>query len=183
MNFPRVPVLAALALLLGCGDSFDPVVLPVPETPEEETLADFVAGDPQDPPAFDLITAIPVRVDLSPAWDFLFAIGQDGSPELRPRGMVTGVDSDAGLQPASAAFEAIEEAPQEGYERRSAVLVAEGDVLFAVSRRDPSFVSLRCRRFAKLEILGIDLEARTLTFRHLINPNCERRTLVPGAQE
>ena len=80
-------------------------------------------------------------------------------------------------------FDALREAPESGYTNLEAVPVAVGDVFAVRSRRDPAFGNVRCRRFAKMEILAIDMGEGTVTFRHLRNPNCEKRTLVPGAEE
>ena len=63
------------------------------------------------------------------------------------------------------------------------VPVSVGDVFAARSRRDPAFGSVRCRHFAKIEVLGIDPDEGTVSLLHLVNPNCEKRTLVPGAVE
>ena len=92
-------------------------------------------------------------------------------------------DEDAGLQRMSVPFEALREAPESGYTHVDSLPAAVGDVFAVQSRRDPAFGTIRCRRFAKVEVLEIDAAAGTFSFRHLVNPNCEQRTLVPGAEE
>lgn len=143
-------------------------------------LADHRTGPLQTASAFDVLGGRVARVDQTDAWDFLFFITEEGEPQLRPFGAVTGRASDAGLQKVASSFEGLRVAPEEGYERAASVPIAEGDVLAAVSRRDPTLQVIRCRRFAKLEILEVDLAGGRLRFRHLINPNCELRGLVPG---
>lgn len=172
--------LAAVALGLGCGDAFERLLGPVPEEPTEVTLVDFRTGPLTEPSAFDLIGARAVRVDQTSQWDFLYFLLAAGVAELRPFEAVTGSFSEAGLQKVSTSFEATTLAPEEGYLTDEPVAVEEGDVLVVRSRRDPAFAGLRCRRFGKLEILRVEPATATLTFRHLINPNCERRGLVPG---
>ncbi|MFQ5889269.1 MAG: hypothetical protein ACE5JR_04355 [Gemmatimonadota bacterium] len=178
----RAISIAALLGALGCGRDFSPVLVALPEEPEEATLTDFLTGDLGDPAAFDLVIGESVRTDLVLGWDFVFFLPSGGVPEFRLRGQILNEDSDAGLRRASRSFDAIQEAPDSGYVRDRTVPIAVGDVFFAVSRRDPTFGSLRCRHFAKLEILALDAAESTVTFRHLINPNCEQRSLVPGAE-
>lgn len=177
----RVAPLAACAAvwLAACGDPLEPVLQPLPDEPGEATLTDFRLGPLRSPAAFDLLTQEEVRTDQTFGWDFLFEIDSSGTPVLRPRGEVTGLSSDAGLQVSSTSFEQLTFAPSQGYVSDQPLSVAIGDVLAVVSRRDLSFGTVRCRRFAKIEILDIDLSALTLTFRHMVNPNCERLELTP----
>lgn len=176
----RVLVCLAGAAILACGSPFEGLLLPVPLVPTEATLTDFRTGPLHEPSAYDLIREVTSRVDQGPNWDFLFELDEAGEPLLSPFGAVTGEPSDAGLQRTPLSFEEIVEAPREGYATHASIAVTEGDVLFAVSRRDPALGGIRCRRFAKLRILAIDAEAGTLTFEQLTNPNCEVTGLVPG---
>jgi len=175
-------VIAAIAGSAGCGSSTEPVLIPIPDETEEATLADVSGSTLTDPSAFDVITGQAVRTDQFSGWDFLFEIQDDGSAVLWPREAVTEEDPDAGLQLSSRTFEDLVEAPEEGYSTSESVSVAVGDVFAVRSRRDPAYGSIRCRRYAKLEILDLDAAGGTVTFRHLVNPNCEKRKLVPGAE-
>lgn len=176
----RVPLaLALLAALAACQDTTGPT-RSVPEQPTEVTLFDFRTAELRDPAAFDLIASIPVRTDQSSGWDFLFVIADDGTPRLHPRSVIVDRPTEAGLQKVEPSFSDLRAAPAEGYEREAPVPIAVGDVLAAVSRQDPTTFRF-CRRFGKLEVLSIDPAAGTVTLKHLINPNCENRTLVPGA--
>lgn len=168
-------VIAAVALQ-ACFDSTGPNLRDVPEEPSEVTVFDFSSSSVRDPSAFDIVSAQTVRIDQSAGWDFLFAVGDDGTPELRPRSQVTDSETDSGLQVSETGFEALGEAPEGGYTTASAVAVEEGDVLAGRSRQAP------CRQFMKMEVLSVSIAEGTLTFRHLVNPNCERRNLVPGTR-
>lgn len=175
---------ALAVLLLGaaawaCGSTFGLNRVPVPEQPTEATLSDFRTSGLRDASAFDVLTALPVRTDLSASWDFLYYVLPDGTAQLRPRNVVLGGSSDAGLQHSDQAFDAISQAPDGGYTTDRPVVIAKGDVLTGVSRADPGFAT-RCRHFFKMEIESIDATAGTVTFKTLINPNCEQRILVPG---
>ena len=71
------------------------------------------------------------------------------------------------------------EAPIEGYVLSEPMPISVGDVLVARSRTDASSF-LSCSRYAKLEVLDIDLLQGNVTFRHLSNPNCGDTVLEPG---
>lgn len=171
-------LLFAVALVAACDDPFAAFLQDVPEEPVETTLFDFIGRRLEDPPAFDVLSSTRARVDLTSSWDFLFRI-ENGEPQLAPFSVVTDSVTDAGLQVATTSFEAIQEAPKGGYQIAEPTPIAVGDVLFARSRADPA-QGLLCSRYAKLEVLDIDLASGTLTFRYLANPNCGDVVLVPG---
>lgn len=174
------PSLAGLVAWTGCGDAFEQLLGPVPLQPTRVELVDFRTGPLQTSSAFDVVGRRAVRVDQTSGWDFLFFVTEEGTPELRPFEAVTGTLQESGMQKVDVTFEGLTLAPQDGYVRTEPIPIAEGDVLAVVSRRDPAFGGIRCRRYAKIEVLGIDIAAGSLTFQHLINPNCEVRGLVPG---
>ncbi|MEN8143400.1 MAG: hypothetical protein ABFS14_00480 [Gemmatimonadota bacterium] len=163
------------ALLTGCSDTLGTTLIPNPTEPTEVSLFDFNNGSLLDPSAYDLLNDVPVRTDQIANWDFLFALAPDGSATLEPRSAVTGEESDAALQLSSDTFNGITLAPTDGYST-GALAVQEGDVLFAVSRRNPVF-QLRCRLFAKFEVLSIDTDALEMRLRFVRNPNCEQTDL------
>ena len=175
--------LAAIVVASACGSSTEPVLIPVPDETREAELVDVSMGAIAEPSAFDVITAETVRTDQFSGWDFLFQITEDDAAVLWPRAAVVEEDLDAGLQQVFVDFDALREAPEDGYTNLESVPIAVGDVFAVRSRRDPAFGTVRCRRFAKIEILEIDMTAGTVSFEHLRNPNCEKRTLVPGAEE
>ncbi|WP_419161837.1 hypothetical protein [Candidatus Palauibacter sp.] len=183
---PRNPILHArlLAALvftlatLACDDPFAAFLGDVPLAPTEVTLYDYVTARLEDPPAFDVVLAIPARVDQTLNWDFLFQI-RGGVPELVPFSAATDSVTDSGLRITSERFEALLEAPEDGYTLNAPVTVRAGDVLIARSRVDPTQF-LACSRYAKLHILAIDPDEGTITFRHLANPNCGDTVLEPG---
>ena len=170
----------AAVTLLACDDTTGPGFGDVPEEPSETTIFDFRSSSVRDPSAFDIVEGRPVRTDQSTGWDFLFALQTDGTARLRPRNQVLGSGAASGLQPVQSSFEDLDEAPEGGYVTGSAVAVEEGDVLAGRSRQDPSF-GIGWQHFMKMEVLTVDRDAGTLTFRHLINPACDRRNLVPGS--
>lgn len=165
--------------VLGCEDSLGPREAPNPSEPTETTLHDFLTAEIRQPSAFDVLGAEPVRTDQTPAWDYLFYIPQGGVPEFRPRALVLDASAASGLRRVDRGFEALEQAPEGGYVTDRPVELVEGEVYALRSRQSPGF-SISCRKFGKMEVLDVDATAGTVTFRHLINPNCENRSLVPG---
>lgn len=180
MRHTLVPIAAALLGLVACGDTFEPVVAPNPAAPTEVTLYDFYTGALQDPSAFDLITGQPVRTDRTVGWDFLLLFDPELGVSVRTRGGFLEEPDEAGAQIAGLGFEELVIAPEDGYVQEEPIAIAPGDVLVVRSRKDPVYGSVRCRYFGKFEVLAVDAEAASVTVRHLINPNCERRSLEPG---
>jgi len=179
----RASLYGATAIAVAaCGGSTAPDTLANPDEPTEAVLYDFTDQGVRNPSAFDIIASSPVRLDSNTRWDFVFQIRSDGTAVLRPRATITDeIRLDAGLVKGSLTFDELRSAPAAGYERVRATTIEEGDVLAMQSQRDPNLQPVRCRRYGKMEILSIDLAAGTVTFQHLINPNCENRNLVPGA--
>lgn len=162
-------------ILAGCGDPFGAGTRPVPPVPTTVSVSDFRAGPLREPSAFSVEEGRAVRVDQSSNWDFVYFQAEGGAPQLRPRGMILQEPSDAGLQRVESSFEGLTEAPEEGYVTDAPVAADSGAVIAFRSRQDPDFGGLRCRRFGKLEVTSVDPEVRTITFRHIINPNCGNR--------
>ncbi len=178
MRLIRSSVLILAFQFVACDDPFAALLNPVPETPGEVTLVDFRTGALQDPSAFDLLFQIAVRVDQTSQWDFAYVV-TDAKHQLLPFGALADSLTDAGFVRVQDSFEGLEEAPEEGYTIGDPTTIAEGDVLAVRSRNDSnSFIF--CRRYAKIQILDIDTELNHVTFRFLVNPNCEDRVLIPG---
>lgn len=177
-----VVVAVGLCVWSACDGATGPTFAPVPEEAGEATLSDFETASPRTATAFDAVAARPARPAQTSAWDFVFAIGSDGSPELRPRGVIVGEERGTrpGLQVVDRSFSDLQTAPDQGYVTDAPVEVGAGDVLAGRSRQDPSF-GINCPHFYKLEIVEVDREEGSVTFRHLVNPACSRRNLVPGS--
>lgn len=180
----RGPGIRALMIVLtiaasACDDPFEALLRPVPDEPSEATLTDLRTGRLQDPPAFDLLFGLAVRIDLTDQWDFVYRVTEAGGAQLLPFGALADSTSEAGLQATGDAFEGVRTAPADGYLQGEPIPIAEGDVFIARTRRDPAQL-FRCRRYAKLQILDVDAAQGRVTFQYLVNPNCEDRVLVPG---
>ena len=176
-------VAVAAVGLAGCGETIDQILIPVPDETLDATLVDFSGGSVTEPSAFDVISGEGVRTDQLEGWDFVLDMPPEGGTSLWPRSTLVDQDSDSGLQHVATTFEGLTEAPESGYVTSESLTIQVGDVLAMRSRRDPIFGNVRCRRFGKMEVLEIDAAAGTMSFRFLVNPNCEKRTLEPGAEE
>jgi len=80
--------LAVVAGLTACGGSTEPILIPIPDEPDESVLVDVRTGAISDPSAFDIITGDAVRTDQFSGWDFVFQVADDGSNLLWPRSAV-----------------------------------------------------------------------------------------------
>lgn len=119
-----------------------------------------------------------VRTDLTTNFDFVYFF--DGGRHLLLPLDVVGLgsrSSNPGLQSSTASFDAIVNPPTGGYIADDSVAVAVGNVLIARSR---IACSLSVPQYGKMEILGFDDLARTMTFRVVANTNCGFRELGPG---
>lgn len=179
-----LPVLAALVAAAGaCGDSTEPVLIPLPEEPTQVVVYDFVTGDLLDPSAFDVITRSVVRTDKVSGWDFVYFEDEQLGPVIVTRGAyIQDDDEKAGAVVTVLSFDLITEAPDDGYISQEPLPISPGDVFIVRSRSDDAFGSLRCRRYGKFSVDAIDSELGTLTFSHFINPNCENRNLDSGGE-
>lgn len=172
----------ALAVVVAaCGDSTEPVQIPLPEEATEATVADFISGDILDPSGFDVITRSVIRTDQVTGWDFVYLRDEELGPALVTRGSyILDEDEQSGVQVVSVAFDDLLEAPESGYITSEPIPIAQGDVFVTRSRDDEAFGNLRCRYFGKFSVDEIDDELGFMTFSHLINPNCESRNLNPA---
>jgi hypothetical protein len=171
---------ALLAAAVACSDSNG---LPDPTFTNVERFETLYAltGTPIGTPSgYALSGSLRIRTDLSIDFDFAYSIEPDGRPVLVPRAAL-GIEPNASLQPglqsSSASFEAITEAPSNGYITDQVVPIAVGDRFLVRSRIT---CAIGVPKYAKLEVILIDENARTVTFRILTNDNCGYKGLEPG---
>jgi hypothetical protein len=172
----------AAAVLAACGD---PNALPDPNI---ENVVDTVSvsalteTDIQLPSAISLAGPRPVRTDLSADFDFAFDI-RGGVPVLVPKAGLNFPASglQPGLQRPDVPFAEIKEGALNGYTTRDTLQIAVGDVFMARSRVVCS--SLNLPIYGKLEVIGVDLVARTATVQVLADQNCGYVGLLPGLPE
>jgi hypothetical protein len=173
-------VIALLLTATACSDSND---LPDPtltNVERSETLYALVGTPVSTPSAYALEGSRRVRTDLSVDFDFAYNLEPDGRPVFIPRAAL-GIDTSATLNPGfqrrSETFEAITEAPSNGYITDQVVPIVLGD-RFVVRGRITCNIGVP--KYAKLEVTGFDPAAKTVTFRMLTDENCGFKGLEPG---
>jgi hypothetical protein len=172
----------SVAALAGCGD-------PVSIRAQFETVADTltvfaVTGTPiVAPAALSTVRHEAVRLETTRDFDVVFDIDGGGQVVLYPVQLVGGSPGSTGIQATAQSFDAILEAPRDGYIRDSATVAGEGDVV--VVEAEPVFClgSLHRTIYSKLIIDEIDLVTRSIRVRMVVDPNCGFRSLVEGIPE
>jgi hypothetical protein len=173
-------ILAVAAVLGACNSEQDLPTATVVSFVDSLELGAITATPITTPSAFSIPDRQAVRTDRSSAFDFAFDI-VDGNAQLQPLkylGVVSNSGVNPGLQFTSIPFDTIRTAEKNNYVTDSAVVVKPGDVLYARSRL--ICTSLSVPQYGKIEITALDLVARTIRFRYLVNNNCGYTSLQPG---
>jgi len=170
--------LVAVAVLAACSDSNS-----LPDPTEENVVDTIDIGSLTDTPlttpsGFAVTSAIPIRTDGNPGFDFAYDIDPDGQSVLIPRaalGITSGGTAEPGLMRRDEAFAAITVAPSNGYVTDEPVPIAVGDRYIVRSRVT---CALAVPYYAKIEVLS--LEDNFVKLQVLANVNCGYRGLEPG---
>jgi hypothetical protein len=183
---------AIFALLLaGCGTDLTLPPASIPIASQQITLFALNNTPVNTNSAYDMLQLLEVRVDQTNSFDFAFdlkfdsayGIGKPGDTVavLVPRGAL-GFVQDPGLMtlPGIYNFDSLQVAPAGGYTKDKAVLIHEGNVLFAASRIQTCNFGFTLPHYAKLVIQKIDLAAYSVTMRVTIDPNCGYREVNSG---
>lgn len=180
---PKVAALAA-ALLTGvvaCGD--DPFSFQWSDQPDTAVLYSMARPELNVPAAYDFYTSTKVVIESPNAtgtWDLALDT-RDGGLVFLPPGAL-GVSSRARVAPLEGlTLDDVTDAPGDTavYTGVDAVPVELGTTyIVRTSQRAGSF-GRSCVYYAKMEALEIDVAEGTLRFRHVTNPVCNDRRLVP----
>jgi hypothetical protein len=122
----------------------------------------------------------PVRLDLSTDLEFIYDIDPVLGPALYPaeaKGLLTHSSTNPGLQRMAVPFDSLHQARSNGYILDVPLAVDSGDVFLVRSR-------VRCSIgvpiYSKLQVVGVDSVAHTMTFLIMVNGNCGYRDLDFG---
>ena len=135
-----------------------------------------------DPSGFSLPDRLAVRTDQSAAFDFAFNIDGAGKPVFLPidllgLGAVSGTNP--GLLITTQPFDSVTFAiTGDSYVTDDTVNVVVGSTYYARSR--VVCTTLAVPMYGKIEILSVDADARSVTFRYLVDSNCGYLGLEPG---
>lgn len=176
----------ALAVLLvagltGCDD--DPFRIIWTSNPTEGSVYALSLPELNLPSAFSVVERRAYRVEASGStgrWDLAVDI-QGGQAFLLPPGAL-GVVAEARILPVPGeTFDGIRRAPDDLdlYSRDEPVPAVEGRLYVVRSVQQVGAFGTRCIYYAKLEIVGVDLDRGSVTFRFDTNPVCNSRSLRP----
>jgi hypothetical protein len=186
---PHTWSLATPLLFVGCGPdiSLPPAQLPV--TQQVITLSAITNTHVDKPSAYNMIGLAEIFTQNTSNFDFVFDLGVDSTFHLGtkgdtiavliPRGGV-GFVADGGLQTTFIAFDSILIAPLSGYENQKPTRIRSGDHVLAASRLQQCQFGILSPRYAKMEIIDIDVAQRFAQIRVVIDPNCGYRQLSSG---
>jgi hypothetical protein len=176
---------SALVGIAGCGTDLS--IGPAAFENRTDTLQIWAAtGTPvARPSAFLIATRSVARLDQLSSFDFIFDITPQGEHVLIPLAAVTNTGTaigNPGLLPTEMAFGSITEAEQTGYFTNDTLSIRVGDTFFARSKIS-SACFLGIPYYAKLQIIAMNDEDRSIWFQVLANINCGFRSLEPGLPE
>jgi hypothetical protein len=172
----------SLAALAACGD-------PIRIRAQFEIVADTVTvfavtGTPVSAPAaLSTVRHEAVRIEATRDFDIVFDINDAGQAVLYPVQLVGGSPGNTGIQTTTQVFDAILEAPLDGYIRDSATVLGEGDVVLIEAEPVFCVATLRSTIYSKLIVDEIDLATRSVRVRIVVDPNCGFRSLDEGLPE
>lgn len=135
-----------------------------------------------DPSGFSIPDRIAVRTDQSAAFDFAFNIDASGKAVFLPIDLL-GLGSVSGTNPGllitTQPFDSVRFAVTgDSYVSDDTVNVVVGSTYYARSRI--VCTTLAVPMYGKIEVLSVDPEARSVTFRYLVDSNCGYLGLEPG---
>lgn len=133
------------------------------------------------PSAWYTPAASRVRIDQTASFDFAFDITEDGQPVLLPQGTFGLLEriGNPGLQSTTRAWEDIKLAVLNGYRVADTLPIAVGDRFYARSEF-ATMCGASTPLYAKLQIMEVDYEERSVLFRILLNANCGYKSLEEG---
>jgi hypothetical protein len=179
-------IAAALGLFVGvaaCGDLTRPK--PQLENHTDTLTVSAINGTPVSAPAgLWLFGRIGVPIDAGFNFDLGFDIDAQGAATMYTVRVIAGGLATAhsvGLLRVQEGFDALSEAPKNGFVTDSSFAVTVGDV-FAVVTTDPNacgFSLFSNQINAKIEVLAINPGDRTIKSRFTVNPNCGFVSLAP----
>lgn len=174
-----LPICLALLIAAACSDDNGLPDATISNVERIETLFALVGTPITTPSAYLVDGNRRVRTDTTVNFDFAYNIEPDGRHVFVPRAVlgITETSVNPGFQARSETFEAIREAPSNGYVTDQVVPIAVGERYVVRSR---IICTIGVPKYGKLEVVSFDDAARTVTFRMLANNNCGFKGLEPG---
>jgi hypothetical protein len=184
----RVAIVALAILGVACGDPTKPKAT-YANAPATYALYAFTGAPVNAATAISFVNG-PARADASFAFDVAFDLDASGRPVIYPvksiasdLALLTNTVKRVGLQVVPGSFDAVRIVPETGYDTLAVRTLNVGDVV-AVEMLDftTCLYSLGGQLlYAKLTVDSVDLGARRLYARTVLDPNCGYRSVVPDS--
>jgi hypothetical protein len=150
---------------------------------DTDTLYSLMTGPLTRPSAYSLNVRNAVRIyDVGTAFEFAFSMDSTGKAVFLPLDVLGLAGTGAvkpGLLPATLTFDAMTEAPLNGYITSDTIPIAEGDRFFLRTAIN-TCASLGVPLYGKLQVLDIDTVTTSVTLQVVANQNCGYRGLGLG---
>ena len=181
-----IATMVVAVVLSACGDV---AALTASFPTSLDTLSVFaLSGTPPSyPSGIAIVAAQPVRVDGSASFDVALDINDAGNAVIYPVKLVVsspGGSRVVGLQKVTGSFDSVLEAPKDGYETDSALVMMPGEVVAVQSAHnfssDLCVFAVNPNLHAKITVDSVNLASRTLYLRMGLDPNCGFRSFASG---
>lgn len=185
----RLALLATISVVVGLNACGDPTNLKASGLNSVDTLSVFaLSGTPPSyPSGLNALARQPVRVDGNANFDVAFDIDNAGNTIVYPVKLVVsqpGGNRPVGMQLLTALFDSVAQAPKDGYQADTGVVVAPGQTLVIQSQHnfsgDICQFALNPNIYAKIAVDSVNLASRTLFLRLGLDPNCGFRSFAEG---
>jgi len=188
IRLSRVVAVALATLVVACGDPTRPKAT-VPNVLLAYSVHTFTGAPAAGANAISFYIG-PARADVSFDFDVALDLDATGKILVYPIRAIAGplvgtVPTRVGLQTVAGSFEALREAPEQGYDTLSVKTITPGTVV-AVELVDQlsglCFYSLNgSSTYAKFVVDSVKLPTRQLYVRSVADANCGYRSLVPDS--
>lgn len=181
-------LLVALAIVLPAAACEDPFKLTATRTNTDVSLEAWAISGTS--PTLPSVLLVPVstmtRPDAAGSFDLAFDIDANGRAVVLPVGSIVlalAGQRQIGFLRSSQAYDAILEAPRNGWTNDSTLVLSAGDIFLV--RVETAFCQFDFRRevYAKFRIDSILPAERRMRIAGRINPNCGFRSLQTGVPE
>ena len=179
-------LVAALALIAGCGDS-NPFQAQFPTEADTYTLFALTGTPAAYPSGLNTFSRVVTRVDGSANFDLAFDIDAKGNAVIYPVKLIVSAlngDRTIGLKRVAVVFDSLTSAPTGTYQADSAVVLAQGETVVVEANRgtsgDVCYLNLSPNIYSKIKVDSVDLASRTIVLSSVVDPNCGFRSFVEG---
>jgi len=182
---PRALILIGFAASIAACRGFTAIDASFQNVTATDTVYALNGGPPNSPNSINFFQGLTDRADQGFGFDIAFDIDKDGNPVIIPaRALATNFSnpSSIGLQRATTSFEAIAEAPRDGYRADTAMTVGVGQaIIVEVHDINACLYALKGQSyFSKLVITEVDPALKRIAFTVTVNRNCGFHSFAPG---